>query len=246
LLNVVKDQTLNAEIESAELKAFCLSTGADLVGIADLGLLKERFPAHPPDLLDNFSRGISIGIVLDREIIEGISDGPTAAYAFHYREVNRALDELAQRVVEWIEGRGCMALSVPASDVVDEDDWRGAVSHRAVGRLAGLGWSGKSLMLINPRYGPRFRMATILTDMPIEPEGSLENRCGACCLCVDACVAGAVKNVGTISYYEDRSVAVDLDRCVAVLKGFKARMEIGAMVCGVCVKVCPYGQISRK
>ena len=116
------------------------------------------------------------------------------------------------------------------------------VSHRAVGRLAGLGWVGKSLMLVNPDYGPRFRMASVLTDMPLTPDNPLENRCGNCRLCAEACVAGAVKDTGTDAYYEKRSEAVDMDKCVAVLKEFKARPEIAAMVCGVCVKVCPYGQ----
>ena len=133
-------------------------------------------------------------------------------------------------------------MAVPASDVEDEEDWRGAVSHRAIGRLAGLGWVGKSLMLVNPYYGPRFRMVTVLTDMPLIPDTPLENRCGNCRLCTEACVAAAVRNVATDSYYEMRKEAVDLDRCVSVLRKFKARPEIDAMICGVCVRVCPYGQ----
>jgi len=233
---------LNPDPETNTLKEFCFSRGANLAGVADLSLLRERFRTHPPGLLDNFTRGISIGIALNREIVEGISDGPTAAYANHYREVNQALDTLAQDIVAWIEERGFTALAVPASDTVDKNDLRGAVSHRAVGRLAGMGWVGKSLMLVNPLFGPRFRMATVLTDMLFAPDRPLENRCGDCRLCTDACVASAVKGAGTTSYYEHRFEAVDLDRCVAVLREFEARPEIGVTVCGVCVKVCPYGQ----
>lgn len=235
-------KTLNPEIDSTELKEFCLSSGSDLVGVADLSLLKERSHTNPHGLLDDYSRGISIGVALDSEVVEGISGGPTAAYADHYRRVNRALDELSKQVSGYIEEKGYHTLTVPASDVVDEEQWRGAVSHRAVGRLAGLGWVGKSLMLVNPLYGPRFRLVTILTDMSLIPDNPLENRCGTCRLCTEACVAEAVKNTGTSTYYENRFEAVDMDKCVTVLKEFEARQEIGALVCGVCVKVCPYGK----
>jgi epoxyqueuosine reductase QueG len=228
-------------MSSNELKAYAFSHGADLVGIADLTLLKERFPVTPPDLLDGYHIGISIGIALDREIVEGISGGPTEVYARHYRDVNRSLDDLTEKLVAWIGAREHRALAVPASDVMDKEDWRGAISHRAVGRLAGLGWSGKSLMLISPTYGPAFRLATVLTDMPLESDTPIKNRCGSCTLCVDACVAGAILDTGTDTFYEDRSEAVNLGQCVAVLKEFKARPGIGAMVCGVCIKACPWG-----
>ena len=229
-------------MNSSDIKEYALTHGADLVGIADLTLLKERFPVSPPHLLDGYHRGISIGISLDRAIVEEIVDGPTEAYADHYRQTNRNLDDLADQLVDWIRERGHRALAVPASDVIDKEDWRGAISHRAVGRLAGLGWSGKSLMLINPDYGPSFRLATVLTDMDLTPDTPMENRCGSCTLCTDACVAGAILDRGTETFYEKRSEAVDLDRCVSMLRDFKARRGIGAMVCGVCIKACPYGQ----
>lgn len=229
-------------MNSSEIKKYALTHGADLAGIADLTLLKERFPVSPPDLLDGYHRGISIGISLDRAILEEIVDGPTEAYANHYRKINRDLDDLAEQLTDWIRERGHRALAVPASDVVDEEDWRGAISHRAVGRLAGLGWSGKSLMLINPDYGPSFRLATVLTNMDLTPDAPMENRCGSCSLCTDACVAGAILDRGTETFYEERSEAVDLDRCVDILRGFKARQGIEAMVCGVCIKACPYGK----
>ncbi len=68
------------------------------------------------------------------------------------------------------------------------------ISHKAVARMAGLGWQGKSLLLINPEYGPRVRLVTILTDMPLTPDGPVKNRCGACLECVQACPASAIKN----------------------------------------------------
>jgi epoxyqueuosine reductase QueG len=227
---------------TSDLKAFAIEKGADLVGIADLALLKNRFPVSPPDLLDGYHRAVSIGIGLDRTIMDQIIDGPTEEYADHYRQINIALDDLAGKIEAWIRARGYRSLAIPASDVIDENDRRGAISHRAVGRLAGLGWTGKSLMLISPFYGPAFRLASVLTNMDLEPDTPIKNRCGSCTRCTDSCVARAILDTGTDTYYEDRSEAVDIERCAAVLEEFKARPGIGAMVCGVCIKACPYGQ----
>jgi epoxyqueuosine reductase QueG len=232
-------------MNATKLKSTALSLGADLTGIADLALLKERFPVSPPDLLDGYHRAVSIGIGLDRAIVNEIVDGPTEAYARHYREVNERLDEIAVKLMTWMDENGHRALAVPASYVVNREDWRGAISHRAVGRLAGLGWSGKSLMLINPTYGPAFRMATILTDMNLVADSPMENRCSTCTLCTEACVAGAILDTGTKTFYEDRLDAVNLGECIEVLTEFKARPGIGAYVCGVCIRVCPYGQTRK-
>ena len=49
-------------------------------------------------------------------------------------------------------------------------DLFGNISHKAVARTEGIGWQGKSLLIVSPQYGPRIRLATVLTDMPLEPD----------------------------------------------------------------------------
>ncbi|MBW2340498.1 MAG: hypothetical protein JRF50_09160 [Deltaproteobacteria bacterium] len=78
---------------------------------------------------------------------------------------------------------------------------------KAVGRLGGLGWQSKSLLLVNPDYGPRTRLATILTDAPLNPHGPIENRCGDCTKCKDACPPGAIKGASTKDHYRSREDA---------------------------------------
>lgn len=227
---------------TSEIKGFCRNNGADLVGIADLEPLKKGLPVIPESLLDLFTYGVSIGIRLKDEIIEGISSCPTPEYAQHYRNVNMALDGLASLVVQWIAEKGFNAKAVPASQIVDETDLLGNISHKAVARIAGLGWQGKSLLIINPEFGPRFRLATVLTDMPLKADGPVENRCGECMECVNACPASAIRNAFTDSHYACREVAVDLEKCNSKLFEFKVMPGIGARICGVCIKVCPYGK----
>jgi epoxyqueuosine reductase len=94
--------------------------------------------------------------------------------------------------------------------------------------------------LINPEYGPRVRLVTILTDMPLIPDGPVKNRCGACLECVQACPASAIKNASTDSFYASRDIAVDLKKCHQKLIEFRALPDINTRICGVCIKVCPF------
>lgn len=106
--------------------------------------------------------------------------------------------------------------------------------------MAGLGWIGKSCLLINPEAGPRVRWTTILTDTPIEPTGvPLENNCGACTDCVDNCPVSAFtgKNFRTD---EDREVRYDAKKCENYFKSMEDAGKIP--VCGLCIYICPIGK----
>jgi len=227
---------------TSDLKAYCKTAGADLVGIADLEPMRKGLPVIPQNLLDPYIFGISIGICLKDEIIEGISDCPTPEYAQHYKNINSILDGVASQIVQWIVEKGLTAKVIPASLLIDEINLLGNISHKVIAQMAGLGWQGKSLLIINPKYGPRFRLVTILTDMPLIPDHSIQNRCGNCAECVKACPASAIRNSSTDSHYSTRDCAIDLKRCNEKLSEFKARPNIGAGICGVCIKVCPYGK----
>lgn len=67
-----------------------------------------------------------------------------------------------------------------------------AERHLAV--LAGLGWIGKSGMLIHPKLGGRVWIASLLTTFAIEPSNFpvISSRCGDCTRCQDACPTGAI------------------------------------------------------
>jgi epoxyqueuosine reductase QueG len=228
--------------QTQELKAMAQEAGCDLVGIADLRPFKSERATVALDLLDRFANAISVAVHLDDAIIDSIEGAPTIAYAQHYRRVNATLDAITVRLAGWIESRGYAAHAIPASQVVDTSNLLGAVSHKEVARLAGIGWQGKSLLIISPQFGPRLRLATVLTDMPLTFDKPLKNSCGSCGKCAQACPAAAIKNVRTKDRYGSREDALYLDRCVEQTLRFKAKTEIAAQICGVCVRVCPYGQ----
>ncbi|MBI5634400.1 MAG: epoxyqueuosine reductase [Nitrospirae bacterium] len=228
--------------QTCELKAMGRAEGASLVGVADLSEFKKGWKVIPDDLLKPYSVAISVAVHLNDEILDVITDGPTIAYAQHYREINAKLDNITASLVDWIKQRGFTAEAVPASFITDEVNLLGNVSHKAVARMAGIGWQGKSLLIVSPQYGPRIRLATVLTDMPLVPDMPLKNRCGKCVECTKACPASAIKNVLADDRYESRDEALQFSRCADKTIEFKARAGIGARICGVCVKVCPFGK----
>lgn len=223
-------------------KADIAGWGADLVGVADLAAM-EGIEVSPAGLLDGFTRAVSIAVRLPQAVCDEIDDRPTPAYAKAYAAANDLLDHIARQTAEALQRDGRRSLPIPASQVLDRETWTASISHKAVARMAGLGWQGKSLLLVTPQFGPRVRLSTILTDAPLVADGPVKNRCGSCKVCHDACPAGAIKGVRTRDRYRNREEAVDLARCAELLTERFAKLPgIGSSICGVCVKVCPFGR----
>ncbi len=237
---------MDPQIFTQGLKSLSKAAGADLVGVAELSPFRGKLPTLPRDLLAPFTFGISVAVRLKDEVIDAIEDRPTPDYAELYRSVNKILDGITAQISHWISQKGYNALSIPASHIMDEESLLGAVSHKAIARMAGLGWQGKSLLLVTPQFGPRVRLATVLTDMPLVSDKPTKNLCGDCTQCTKACPVSAIKNASTYSHYDTREVAVDLEKCNQWLSLWKARPEINARICGLCVKACPHGKKAKE
>ena len=225
---------------TAALKTIIRGFGADLVGVADVAGL-AGIKTVPPGLLDPFNRAISIAVAYPLSALEGVKDRPTPEYVTAYQTASQSLDKIASLAARQLERDGFKALAVPVSLTLDRQEWYGAISHKAVARMAGVGWQGKSLLLVTPKFGPRVRLASVLTDAPLAPDAPIENRCGECTACRDACPAGAIKGVGTDSHYTSRDEALYFSKCVNLLYGeFSKIPGVGGGSCGVCISVCPY------
>ncbi len=235
------DKTLAVNY-TKQAKQKLIELGADLVGVAETEPL-QALKTDPPNLLDSFSRALSMAVQLPAAVFEMIADQPTPIYDSVYQTANRILDEIAFKTAKRLQNDGFRSLPIPASQVLDMQNWYAAISHKAVARMAGLGWQGKNLLLITPKYGSRVRLVTVLTDAPLIIDGPVKNRCGNCMMCRDACPAGAIKGLNTENHYKNRNEALYFDKCAAKLDTEFAQLpKISAQICGICIKVCPFGR----
>lgn len=208
------------------LKEYAFAEGASLFGAADITHKKEHIKIYPPSVLENLNCAVSIGLHLSDSVLETIIDRPNKLYSRHYKMANMFLDQIALKIGERIQRSGYNYIPIPASQMLDWEDNTSHASHRAIAYYAGLGWRGRSSLLINPRYGARVRYVSILTDMPMTFDKPLERDCGNCLSCLKACPAGAI--------HQDH---YDIDACTQLLKHYAKTLHV-SLICGVCVKAC--------
>lgn len=227
---------------TADIKKFCIKKGAAIVGIADLAPLKAGLETCPSDLMKPYIAAVSIAIPLDMGSVAAMRGEPTPSYASDCREINAKLNALTEAIADHIKALGYRAEAVPASKKLVEGGTEGSISHKAIAIMAGLGWQGKSLLLVTPIYGPRVRLSSVLTDMPLRFDAPVKNRCGNCTKCVEACPVRAIRNVNTDFHYKNRDEAIDLDACHKNTLRYMKVPDVGYTFCGQCIPVCPYGR----
>jgi len=229
------------------LKASAEEWGADLFGVADLSLASQEIIQQGGPRLAEWPRAISIGIYLLHPLVDQLPQRAERAVALEYRKhaydyVNQRLDAVASRLGSLLQREGYRAMPVPAAERVDDERLCAIFSHKLAAHLAGLGWIGKSCLLITPQAGPRLRLASVLTDAPLAVTGSsLEERCGDCQKCVEICPVQAFTGR---SFREDepRAARYDAYKCDAYFQ--QLTKETGLPVCGMCLYICPYGRNS--
>ena len=124
----------------------------------------------------------------------------------------------------------------------------GPVLERDHAAEAGIGWHGKSTMLIDPQLGTWFFLGEVLTTLALSPDSAQKDRCGSCDRCITACPTGAIVEPHRL----------DARRCISYLtielKGaipLEFRELIGDRIfgCDECLDACPwnrFAQVSRE
>lgn len=187
----------------------------------------------------NTPYAITIGLPLSPVIVDGIVAGPNQVYYNEYLTINDKLDLVTEQLKNAIEKQGYLACAIPSSKRTDFVNIKGEFPHKAGAVRGGLGWIGKSSLLITRKYGPRVRISTVLTDIPFKTNSVLEKTyCGTCRKCTDACPTGAI--VGNL--WSDglaREKLLDVKKCDSwKINNYS---QFHGHVCGICVAVCPHG-----
>jgi len=120
----------------------------------------------------------------------------------------------------------------------------GPILERDLAALAGIGWHGKSTMLISRDLGTWFFLAEILTTLDLPVDEPARDRCGTCTRCITACPTGAI----------DAPHHLDARRCISYLtielKGSipeELRPLIGDRIygCDDCLTACPWNRFAQ-
>jgi epoxyqueuosine reductase len=120
----------------------------------------------------------------------------------------------------------------------------GPILERDHAADAGIGWHGKSTMLIDQKLGTWFFLAEILTTLELPPDAPVRDRCGTCTRCITACPTGAITAPHKL----------DARRCISYLtielKGaipIELRPLMGDRIfgCDDCLDVCPWNRFAK-
>jgi epoxyqueuosine reductase len=199
--------------------------------------------ARPAELVPGTVRAVMVAIddaPADPDWVERawatLADGERAyvsryALGRDYHKVVRArLVRLAERLQAEIGPFGWRAFcdSAPVMEV-------------ELARRAGLGWRGKHTLLLARDGGSMRFLGTLYTDLPLPVDAPVDEHCGRCTACIDACPTGAI-----VAPYR-----LDARRCIAYLtieaKGaipVEWREAIGNRIygCDDCQLACPWNK----
>jgi epoxyqueuosine reductase QueG len=212
-----------------------LRLGADLVGVGDLAEV-------PAEVRANLPIGICVAVKYPDAVIRGIADLPTKAYNSWYNRLNQRLDMLVASGAEALQTQGYAALAMTRAQVGNgETDNNTALPHKTVATRAGIGWIGKSALLVTEKYGSMVRISSILTDAPLKTTAPInQSRCGNCMVCTRSCPAGAISGKAwEVGVYHDEFFDPAGCRRTARERAFRG-FGGGNTICGKCIEVCPY------
>jgi ferredoxin len=228
-----------------QIKEFALSRGLDLFGVANIERFKDApIRMHPASIFPEVKSVIVGGRRIVRGGWRGIEEGtywPNYSYFCYSGLLNTYFLQLPlYETACFIENFGYEALPlysgvpspVPPPDVKPLREGGVApdvyLAIRIAAVAAGLGEIGWSKVFLTKKFGPRQRLAAILTDLELEPDPLVEPNsiCQLCMSCVEGCPSGAIPHINegkfveiTIEGRKYRWADVDFGKCTLSYHG---------------------------
>ncbi|MFD2130170.1 tRNA epoxyqueuosine(34) reductase QueG [Pseudogracilibacillus auburnensis] len=197
------------------------------------GTAEER--TEPERLLSGAKSIISIALAYPSKImdppksIKGARRGIfcRASWGIDYHHVLRdRLEKLAQY----------MQTNIPQFSYKSMVD-TGELSDRAVAERAGIGFSGKNTTIITKEFGSFVYLGEMITNIPFIPDSPVEDSCGDCRICLDACPTGALVQGGQLN--AKKCLAFQTQTKDFLPDEFRTKIGTRLYGCDTCQAVCP-------
>jgi epoxyqueuosine reductase len=204
----------------------------------------ERDPAQRADPRLLFAEARSVVVVAlnyytPHEHTEASGAGKISRYAWgdDYHDVvgGRLKSLLAWIKEQWpeAEGKACVDIQ-PMMD-------------KAWAARAGLGWIGKHTNLITRDYGSWVFLGELLLNLELEADSeTIEDHCGTCTLCIEACPTGAITEPYVVDSNKCISYATIELRAPELPPDVAANLDGWLYGCDVCQDVCPWNRFEKE
>jgi epoxyqueuosine reductase len=109
---------------------------------------------------------------------------------------------------------------------------------------AGLGWLGKHSNVITPEHGSWVFIGELLLNLDLEHDSErMEDHCGSCTLCIDACPTAAI----TEPYVVDSTKCISYATIELRAPELPVEMDLAGWLygCDVCQDVCPWNRFEE-
>jgi epoxyqueuosine reductase len=248
--------------DAHKVKAIAIELGFDEVGIAkaealtedaarlekwllkgfqgEMKYLENHFDMRvdPTKLVPGAKSVITLLFNYFPEKIQDNSSPKIAKYAYgkdYHLVIRQKLNEFLFNIRESIgqvEGRGFVD-SAP-------------VLERSWAAKSGLGWIGKNGNLINKKKGSFFFLATLITDLELQPDNPLpQDYCGTCTKCIDACPTQAILPNKTLLANQCISYFTIELKSATLPDNLAAKANNWVFGCDICQDVCPWNRFSK-
>ena len=203
---------------------------------AEMGYMAEHVDMrYDPRLLLPGARSV-ISVLLGykpSQRMEGKAKIAQYAYGQDYHERMKAM---LYRLIAAIRERYPDFDAKPCVDTVP-------ISDRAWAVRAGLGWRGRNTLLVNPELGSYCYIGELVTTFAVDRYDSpIENRCGDCHRCVEACPNSCLVPLENGDYWNDARHCASYHTIENRADNLPDTVRLSgyAFGCDCCQLVCPY------
>ena len=243
------------------VKRKCFDLGFSHVGISKSVFLEKEARRLEEWLSNDFNGKMSyMENHFDKRTDPGkLVDGAKSVISvlFNYHNPTKQLDDNAPKISQYAYGKDyhfviknkLKELQLFLMKKFGEINCRGFIDSAPVmdkvwAEKSGLGWIGKHSNLINKEMGSYFFIAELIVDIDLEQDIPINDYCGTCTKCIDACPTEAIV----------QPYVVDGSKCISYLtielkdqilpNEFKGKMDSWMFGCDICQDVCPWNRFA--